>query len=162
DRVARPHLLQTTHDHPLARLQAVGDLAEAVVESPHLDGAGDDGVLLIHGVEGLLTLVGLEGALADGPSLWGPADGRPNGGEQTGEKDLLLVGKEAPHPYGAGLRVDLVVHEVDGPGVWVALLVRQPQGDGEPAVARRVGLAFADELPNPERSVLVDVEIDVH
>src|SRR4051794_27790568 len=38
---ARAHLLQTFDDHPLARLQAVGDLPQAVVERSQPDGASD-------------------------------------------------------------------------------------------------------------------------
>src|SRR5208282_2853598 len=39
DRDARPHLLQAVDDHPLARLQAVGDLAQTVMKCPQPDGA---------------------------------------------------------------------------------------------------------------------------
>src|SRR5438445_13739461 len=39
DRDAWPHLLQAVDDHPLARLQTVGDLPQAVVERYQPDGA---------------------------------------------------------------------------------------------------------------------------
>src|SRR5262245_23596895 len=44
---ARPDQLQAVDDHPLARLQAVGDLAPAVVERPKPDGVGHHSVILV-------------------------------------------------------------------------------------------------------------------
>src|SRR5262249_20468727 len=134
---ARPHLLQAVDDHPLARLQAVGDLAQAVMECSEANGAGDDLVLLVDDVEDLLALVGVEGTIGDQQRPVASADGHTDTGEKAWEKVFLRVGEHAPHPYGASLRVDLVVHEVDGPLVGVALLVGQPQGDGVSAVAGR-------------------------
>src|ERR1700677_1184650 len=55
---AWPHLLQAVHDHPLARLEACGNLAQAVVERSEANGAGDDLVVMIDNVEGFLALVG--------------------------------------------------------------------------------------------------------
>src|SRR5579864_3307621 len=101
-------------------------------------GAGNNFVLVVHDVDDLLTLVGVEGSLADEQGLVGPADRSPNAGEQPREEDLLLVGEHAPRPYGAGPRIDLVVNEIDGPLVWVAVFVGQPEGHGEPPVAGRV------------------------
>src|SRR3954463_7877994 len=98
DRGARPHLLQAVDDHPLARLQAVGDLPHAVVERPQPDGAVDHRILRVDDVEDLLALVGVEGALADQEGLVGPADGGPDAGEQPGGEDLVRVGKHAPEP----------------------------------------------------------------
>src|SRR5882724_257545 len=143
---ARSDLLQTVHDHPLARPQAVFDRPQAVVQRPHADGTGGHLVLLVDDVEDLLALVGVDGALADQEGLVGLADGSPDAGEQPGGEDLVLVGEYAPQPHGAGPRVDLVVHEVDGPPVRVAVLVGQPQPHRDHAVAGRVGLALADEL----------------
>src|SRR5207248_983251 len=100
------------------RQQAGGDTAEQNDDDrndPRQDGAGDDLVLLVDDVEDLLTLVGVEGALVDQQGLVGPADGSPDAGEESGGEDLVLVGEYTPQPHGAGFRVDLVVHEIDGP-----------------------------------------------
>src|SRR5215831_11428507 len=93
---ARPHLLQAVDDHSLARLQAVGDLAQAVMERSEANGAGDDLVLLVDDVEDLLALVGVEGAVADQQRPVGSADGHPDAAEEPRQEDLLLVGEHAP------------------------------------------------------------------
>src|SRR5919199_1584160 len=54
-----------------------------------------------------------------------------------------------------------LLHGVDGPPVGVALLVGQPQRHGEPALAGRVRLALADQLPDAQGGVLVHVEVGV-
>src|SRR5262249_3684640 len=48
---ARAHLLQAVDDHPLVRPHTVGDLPQAVVERPQLDGAGHHLILLVHNVD---------------------------------------------------------------------------------------------------------------
>src|SRR5437867_3055336 len=47
---ARPDLLKAVDDDLLARLEAVGDLAQTAVTCSQPDGAGDDLVLLVHDV----------------------------------------------------------------------------------------------------------------
>src|SRR5262249_5655043 len=117
---ARPHLLQAVDDDPLARCQAVGDLAQTVMERSEPNGARDDLVFLVDNVEDLLALIGVEGAIGDQERPVASADGHTDAGEKAWEKVLLLVGEHAPRPYGAGLGVDLVVHKVDGSLVRVA------------------------------------------
>src|SRR5262245_54157989 len=117
---------------PLARHQAIGDLPQAVVERSEPDGTGDHLVVLVHDVDDLLPLVGVERAVTGQQRLVGAANRHPDAGEQPGEEGLLLVEEHTAQPYSPGPRVDLVVHEVDGPPVWVALLVGQPQGYGVP------------------------------
>src|SRR6478672_5305599 len=75
---ARAGLLQAVDDHQLARLQAGLDLAQAVLQRPGADGAGDDLVLVVDDVEDLLALVGVQGPLADKQGLVGPADRHPD------------------------------------------------------------------------------------
>src|SRR5207245_1265459 len=58
DRDARSHLLQAVDDHLLARLQAVGDLPQAVVERSESNGTGDHFAVLVHDVDDRLPLVG--------------------------------------------------------------------------------------------------------
>src|SRR5262249_47489592 len=112
DRDARPHLLQAVDDHPLARLHAVGDLPQAVMERSEANRAGDHLVVLVDDVEDLLALVSVEGTIADQQRPVASADGHTDASEKAWEKVLLLVGEHAPHPDGAGLRVDLVIHKV--------------------------------------------------
>src|SRR5512135_606078 len=162
DRDARPHLLQPVDDHLLARLQAVGDLAQTVMKCSQPDGAGDHLVLLVDNVEDLLALIGVEGALADQQRLVGPANGTPDAGEQPGDEDLLLVGERAAKSHGADPRVHLVVHEVNRPLMRVTVFIGQPQPHRDPALAGRVHLAFADQLPDTQHRVLVHVEVGVH
>src|ERR1700730_17880637 len=50
---ARPDLLQAGDNQSLAGLQAVGDLAKAVVERPEANGAGGHLVVLVHDVHDL-------------------------------------------------------------------------------------------------------------
>src|SRR5207247_3109971 len=72
---ARPHLLQAVDDYALARLEAVGDLAQTVMKCSQLNGAGDHLVLLIHDVDDLLPLIGVQGAVGGEQGLMGKADG---------------------------------------------------------------------------------------
>ncbi len=149
-------------DHPLARLQAVGDLAQAVVERPQPDGAGDHLVLLVDDVEDLLALVGVDGAVSDQQGVVGLTDGHTDAGEEAGGERLVLVGEHAPHAQGAGSRIDLVVLEIDRALVGKSLLSGQAQRNGPLGLAVRLGLAFADQLANAQHGALVDVEVDVH
>ena len=86
--------------------------------------------------------------------IWGDAAAGPTVPASTtradnnrARNDRLISAEPAVHVV-LGLGVDLVVHEVDSPLVWVSLLVGQPQENRISAVAGRVRLAFADQLPN--------------
>ena len=158
----RPDLLQAVDDHPLARLQAVLDRPQPVVQRPHADRAGDDLVLVVDDVEDLLALVVVEGAVADQQGLVGRADGHPDAGEEARGERLVLVGEHAADAQGAGLRVDLVVHEVDRALVGKPLLGGQAQRHGPGRLVGRLGLAFADQLPDALDGALVHVEVGVH
>ncbi len=83
---ARAHLLQAVDDHPLARLHAVRGLPQAVVERSQPYGAGDHLVLLVHDVDDLLPLVGIDGAVRDKQGLMGKAN------RHTGASASSLLG----------------------------------------------------------------------
>ena len=65
DRDAGADLLQSIDDHPLARLQTVGDRSQAVMERTQPDRSRDDLVVLVHDIDDLLTLIGVEGAVGN-------------------------------------------------------------------------------------------------
>src|SRR6202030_780441 len=132
---ASPHLLQAVDDHSFAQLQTFGNFTETVVKRSQMDGARNDLICFVQDVDDFLVLVGVESTLTHEHGLMWPADGRADTGKQPGEQNLLLVGKHSPHSYGAGLPVDLIVTEVDGAPMRLALLVGQSERHGKPAVA---------------------------
>ena len=131
-------------------------------ERPKPNGAGDHPVVLVHDVDHLLPLVRVQGAFGDEQGFVGDADGHPDAGEIAGGERLVLVGEDAPHPQGAGLGVDLVVDEMDGPAVGVPVLVGEAEPHGDFGVVGRFGLAFADQLLDAQHRVFVHVEVGVH
>ena len=61
----RPDLLKAVDNDLLAGLQAVSDLAQAVMKRSQPDGTRDNLVLLVDDIKNLLALVVIKGALAD-------------------------------------------------------------------------------------------------
>ena len=160
---ARPHLLQAVDDHPLARLQAVGDLPQAVVERPQPDGAGDHLVLLVDDVEDLLALVGVDGAVGDqqglvGRGRWAHGRGRKSRGRAPRPCWGTRPGRRRVPVFGlTWLSTKLIVPWWGNPPRWPGRA-----HTGHSAVAGRLGLAFADQLPDAQHRVLVHVEVGVH
>ena len=132
------------------------------MERPQPDGAGDHLVLLVDDVEDLLALVGVDGAVSDQQGVVGLTDGHTDAGEEAGGERLVLVGEHAPDAQGAGFRIDLVVLEIDRALVGKSLLSGQAQRNGPLGLAVRLGLAFADQLPDAQDGALVHVEVGIH
>ena len=92
DRETRSNLLQAIDDHSFARLQAVSDLSQAVVNGSDANGASDHFVLVVDEIQNLLTLVGIEGAIIDQNGVVRSADGNPDATNSPGRRTCSLLG----------------------------------------------------------------------
>ena len=151
--------MQAVDDHPFARFQAVLDRAGRRAAG-HGEWGADDLVLVVDHIDDLPAQVGIDRPVADQERRVRHADGQRTR-EKAGQERLARVWKAAPEAQGSGLRIDLVVDEIDGPRMRKALLVGQTQCDRHGDFAGRLGFALADQAADVEHGMLVDVEIGV-
>src|SRR5437016_4215322 len=97
------------------------------MERSELDGARDYFVVFVDHIEDLATLIGVERSVVDQEGLVRSPDGKADAGEQAWKQDLVCVGEHAAQAYGAGLGIDLVIHEVDRSLMRETVLVGEPE-----------------------------------
>ena len=155
DRRARPYPLQAVDDDDGAGLEPALDDAHAVHFGTQGHAAIVDRVVGLENENEFLAEIGAHGAIVDENRIARVMPHQANAHEQSRRENPLGVGEHRAGADGAGLAVDLVVHEIELAGVRIVLLVGEPQIHRSPAGAVAAGAAVVQE------GLLVGVEARV-
>src|SRR5690242_16932813 len=94
------------------------------------DGARDHFDVVLHDVDDLLPLVGVQRTFGDEQGFMRDAHGHAYAAEVAWGELLILVGKDASDPQRSGLGIYLIVDEIHHSMVGMSLFVGQPEPDG--------------------------------
>src|ERR1700692_2409267 len=140
-RDSRMHSLRAVHHDHLSRLQSFAHDTQTVDDAAKLHLTIFDHVVGTQHENVFLALIGVDGSIVDQDRRVFAAAEQLDPGEQPRRVLAILVLQNRAGAYRTGLRIQLVVDEIDGARVRKAFLVGQSNLNGIGRIARTHALA---------------------
>src|SRR5580692_4851933 len=161
NRDSRVHPLRAVHDDYIAGLEALAHDAQAVNHAAEFHLAVFDLIVGAEQQHVLLTLIGIHSAIIDQNGRILSAPQELHARKQARRELTVFVLQHRARANGAGLRIQLIVDEIDRSRMGKSLLVGQPDPHGIARVAR-TWLAAARHLRVSQVALFVGVKININ
>jgi len=160
DALPRAHMLQTVDDDEFVGSQSARHHAQTIDFRTEFDQPVLDAIVLRERQHICLGKVRADGAILDKDAVVIFSADEAHARKQARRVTAVGVCKRGTGSNGPGRRVDLIVDEVELPGMWVAVFINQPDIDVGVPVARARPIVLRFRIA--QISLFIGVEIDVN